>query len=408
MAFLSQSTASQIQQRMVAAFTSAALSGGVPVSNAGPGGTLGAVLNAINAESQDLQSQIAYVAALTRLQTSASQTPGVNSPDVDSFLAQFGSLISRNPAVKASTKTTIWSSPSPAPSGGLTIAVGTYCQAAPNTQFVVIADATQPGYNAGLNAYVIASGATSVAVTVQAIAAGTSGNVQANTITQILALPNAPAPTGVNAVTNTAAITNGANPESDAAVIARFQALMAGRWANPQGVYAAVDGAQGGLTFQIGDMLTATGTVQPNFFSVIFNVLGQSSGPTSDIIALVNAAVQANRPCGMPYTVVAPVLDALAISATLSILPNAVANTVLQNAANAVTTYLNTIGLANGIFTDPSGATTRAKYAEVSAILLETPGVTNVTGLLLNGGTLDFTAPFGAQIVAGNVTLTAA
>jgi hypothetical protein len=110
----------------------------------------------------------------------------------------------------------------------------------------------------------------------------------------------------------------------------------------------------------------------------------------------------------MPYTVVAPVLDSLAVSATLSILPNAVANTVLQNAAAAVTTYLNTIGLANGIFTDPSGATTLAKYAEVSAILLETPGVTNVTGLLLNGGTLDFTAPFGAQIVAGNITLTAA
>jgi hypothetical protein len=407
MSFLQQSTAQQIQARMATSFASAATSAGIPVANLGPGGSLGAVFNAITAESIDLQGQIAYATAMTRLQSSASQIPGVNSPDVDSFYAQFGTAFSREQAV-AGTTTVVFSSPSPAPSGGLVIAAGTTVQAAPNTQFIVIADATQSGWNAGLNAYVIAAGATTVSATVQAVAAGISGNVQAATITQILSLPNAPAPVGVNGVTNPQAVTNGSPQESDAASIARFQTWFSGRWANPQGVFAAVAGAQGGLTFQIGDMLDQYGDVVPNFLSVIVNVAGQNSGPSQTVLSTINAAVLANRPLGMPYTVVSPIIKTLAIVGTIVVNPNAVAATVIQNASNAVAAYLNGIGLINAVFTDPTDATTIAKYAEISSVILATPGVSNILpGWTLAGGTIDVTAPFGTQLVCGNITLSA-
>lgn len=407
MAFLVQSSGEQIQSRILTAFNAGASAAGIPVSNTGPGGSIGAVFNAIMTESVDIQRQIAYATALGRLQTSASTVPGVNSPDVDSFFAQFG--FTRNAGGYASTQT-VWTAPTAAPVGGLFVAVGTICQAAPNTQFAVIADPTQSGFSASLNGYVMAAGATTVTCTVRAVNPGTSGNVSSNSIVQILSLPNAPAPVGITAVTNPSAVDNGAAEESDADAIARFQAWMQGRWANPAGVSAAVEGAENGLTFQIGDMLDPSGNITPNFFSVIANVAGTNGAPSTEVLTAINAAVLANRPTGMPYTVVGPTLVPIAVAASLTLLPSAVAATVLQNATNAVSAYLNGIGVAQGIYTDPSTAGTIAKYAEVSSILLNTPGVSNVVPetLTLNGTTDDVLGAFGQELVAGTISLTAA
>jgi phage-related baseplate assembly protein len=283
--------------------------------------------------------------------------------------------------------------------------VGTYVQTSNGIQFVVIADTTQPAYSAVLNAYVLPANSSSVDATVQAVIPGTAGNVQGNTISQILSLPGAPAPTGISTVRNASGTSNGIDEESDQACIARFQAEMAGRWATPLGVAAAVDGAQGGLTYQVGDMIDQNGLTTPNFFSVIFNVLGQNTAPASSVISLVTAAVQANRPLGMPFTVVGPVLLSANVSGLLTLLPGADPSAVVGNANAALSAYLNFIGLVNGVVTTAANASTSAQYSEIIVVLRGVPGVSNVTGVTLNGGTADVTAPFGTQIVSGNFTL---
>lgn len=401
---LTQSTPAQIQQRFATAYNANAK---VP-ANLGAGGSLGAVVNALESISVDLQQQISYASNLTRLASSASTVPGVNSPDVDTFVNQFltgngpnGAF--RDPAV--SSTLTVTFGVTSLSGTQLQVNVGTYVQTSNGIQFIVIADTNQAGYNAGLNAYVIPAGSTSVDATVQAVVPGTGGNVQARTISQILSLPGAPAPTGISTVTNAAGTSNGFDEESDQACIARFQAEMAGRWATPLGVSAAVSGAQAGLTYQIGDMLDQNGNVRENFFSVIFNVLGQNTGPTSTEIASVSAAVLANGPLGMPFAVAGPTLLPTDVSATLTLVPGADPATVVANANAALSAYLNNIGLVNGVVYTAANASTSAQYSEIIVVLRGVSGVANVTGATLNGGTADVTAAFGTQIVSGNFAL---
>lgn len=406
MAFLAQSTPQQIQQRFATTYNANAKR----KANLGVGSSLGSVQNAIVALIIDLQQQIAYDAAISRLQSSASTTPGVNSQDVDSFCAQFN--FPRESAVPAQLDVTFGAN-SPATSqlqisayDPTTNTGGTYVQTPGGKQFFVIADTTQPGYNASLKAYVIDVGQQYVDATVQAVIPGTGGNVQSGTITQILSLDGAPAPLGVSTVTNANSTNTGIDEENDADYIARFQKFMSGKWATPLGVSAAVQDAENGLTYQIGDMLDQWGNPAPNFFAVIVNSLGQSTGPSSALLALVRSAVESNRPLGMPFAVDGPQLISVNVSAALTISPGAVQSTVIQNALNAAAAYVNAIGLVDGIITSPSSAITTAQYSEIMVILRNTTGVTNVTGLTLNGGTTDITAGYGQQLVSGTITLT--
>lgn len=86
---------------------------------------------------------------------------------------------------------------------------GTILATVSGIEFAVLADATLP------------SGSTSVGVQVRAVVPGASGNVAANSITVMRSVI-----LGVDAVTNAAALTGGADLESDDARKARFQAFI--------------------------------------------------------------------------------------------------------------------------------------------------------------------------------------
>jgi hypothetical protein len=384
MAFLTQLTPAAISQGLTTNYNASAA---LP-ANTSTGSALGAIFNSVMALSLQMQGQISYVNGVARLQTST----GV---DVDSFVYPFG--YTRNPAV-ASTLTVTFTTPSPAGSQ-IVITNGTTIQTPSGTQFTVIADAAQPGYSAPNNGYLILVGQSSVNATVQAVIPGSAGNVQANTITQLVSLPGFPVPNGVTGVNNGLAATNGSDKETDAALTARFESGISTRWATPGAILTAIPLAQNGLTFQLGDMLDQYGNNHPNFFSVVVNVLGQNSGPPQAVLNAVNTQVQNNRPCGMPYTVVGPTLVPVALSATLTLQAGASASAVTAAATTAYANYVNYIGLS------ATGLSTSCLYARVLSILLAVTGVQNVTLLTLNGGTSDITAGFGSQIVTGAITL---
>lgn len=384
MAFLSQLTFAQLQQAAANAYNANAST----PANLGPGSSMGAFLNAFALLALELQSQTAYVNSASRLATSEND-------DVDSFVAPFG--ITRDPAV-ASSGTVTFSTPSTVGVGQqLVIAVGTQVQSPSGIIFNVVADTGQPGYSSSNNGYLITSGNNSVNATVIAANPGSAGNVAAGTINQILSSAQFPAPPGVNSVTNAQAFTNGQDKETDTALKLRFANFMASRFATIGAIATAVAGVQSNLTYQIGDMLDQNGNAKPNFITVIVNVIGQNSAE-ADILSAVNTAVQNSRPAGIPYQVINPTLVPVNISATLTIAPGSNAALVNQNAATAVQTYLNNIGM------NVYGATTRASFSQITTLLMAVAGVSNVTNLTLNSGTSDITAGFGSQIVSGSTT----
>ena len=89
--------------------------------------------------------------------------------------------------------------------------------------FVVIADTAFPTYSATLGGYTLPSSIASIIVPVQDIVPGSAGNVVAGAISVITS-----AITGIDAVNNPAAFTNGADQESDSSLKSRFAAYILG------------------------------------------------------------------------------------------------------------------------------------------------------------------------------------
>lgn len=134
------------------------------------------------------------------------------------------------------------------------------------------------------------------------------------------------------------------------------------------------------------------------FFTVVVNEANQSEGPSSILLAAVNAAIAAVRGAGISYQVIGPTLVPINGAGTISVDPSYNASEVLEAVQAAFTAFVNGIGLS--IDTTP----TVCKYFACAAAILAVPGVTDLTGFTLNAGTADITADFGSQLVAGTTT----
>lgn len=103
------------------------------------------------------------------------------------------------------------------------IPVGSTVTTTDGTQsFLVLADTT---YSASLGGYVVAAGVASVTVTVQAVTAGSAGNVSAGSISVISGGIQY-----IDTVTNTNAFTNGSDAETDDNARARFRLWISHQW----------------------------------------------------------------------------------------------------------------------------------------------------------------------------------
>lgn len=385
-------TLQQAKQQLVEQFiaTLFANSPNQPPPNTDVGAVLGAVFNSEALLFLLGQSNVAYAVAVSRLSSSTGA-------DVDSFVNAFG--IYRGTAV-ASQGSVIFSTSSPATSQIL-IPPGTVVQTATGLQFVVIADPTQPGWSAALNAYVIPINGTSIAATVQCTAVGSQGDVLANTITVLWGGGTPIAQ--VSAVTNPQAFQNGANEETDAALKQRFTLQVStGKTGTANAIGAAVLGTQTGLTYSNGDQVNADGSAHSAYFTIVVNELGQNAGPSPALLSAVQSSVNATRSEGISFQVIAPVLIPANVTATIDVSDSFDQSSVLAACSTALAAFLNNIGL------DPSGVGTSCPYGYLYFVLFGVPGVEDVTGLTLNSGTSDITATFSQQIVAGTFNLTPA
>ena len=342
--------------------------------------TVGSVLRAILEANASLalwlQWLIVQVLATTRLATSTGA-------DCDSFGADFGFI--RLPAVAAVGLVTFSRF---TPSVAAFIPVGTAVSTADNAQnFVVTADSTNPAYSGG--GYNLASGVASVTVPVAANLAGAAGNVQPGTIAAISS-----ALAGIDTVTNAAVLTGGIDAESDAAFKLRFGNYLASlSKATDTAIGAAIAAVQQGLSYVISENIDQTGATQMGHFVV--TVDDGSGEPPASLLNIVQLAVDAVRPVGSSFSVQGPVVTPANVSLTLSLVAGASQQTAIAAFAAAIETYIASLGV---------GAT--LNYTRIAQLAYAASGsVTNVSAVLLNGGTADLTPPLFGAIRTGTVTV---
>ncbi len=329
------------------------------------GSTLRAVLEANASLALWLQWLIVQVLQMTRAATSVG-------PDLDTWVGDFS--LTRLPAVAAAGQVTLarfvaTAAASVAP--GVAVRTGDGLQT-----FTITADPTNPAWQAASSTYVLAAGVAAITVPVQAVTAGAAGDVQPGAISLIAA-----AVPGVDTVTNAAPLAGGVDAESDAALRARFQTFLATlSRATPLAIGSAVQATRQGLTWTLVENVATDGSSRPGGFIVtVDDGTGQPSAATLQAAA---AAIEATRPVGTTYAVRPPAI--VSVSVELAVIVGAAAShaTVAANVAQALTTYVD--GLAVGAALSYSRLVQVAYNAD--------PNVTNVLGVLVNGGTADIAA----------------
>ena len=265
------------------------------------------------------------------------------------------------------------------------IPVGTLLKTADGSQsFTVYADATNAAYSATLGGFTMPSGSTSLTLMVQAVNAGTQGNVSAGTITQI-----ASQVTGVSTVTNAAAFTNGIDFEQDSALFYRFQLwIQSLSKATQAAITLACLSIQPNMQVAFHNNIDPSGATDYGMITVYVDD-GSGNPPAATVTAALNAAamVQAG---GTRLGVYGASTLTANYAMTLTSATGYVHSAVVTNVTAAINAYINGLGIENAL-----------RYAALDGIAWTVAGVTNVTGVTLNGGTSDLVPSFGQSIKSG-------
>jgi uncharacterized phage protein gp47/JayE len=373
MASLSTQNFSQIVQNTVAAIQA----GSTQLLNLTVGSVLRAIVEANAALTLWLQGLVTYVLTLTRFATSAGS-------DADSWAADFD--FTRLAAVAATGTVTFTRFTDTTQS---VVPFGAQVQSADGTQtFTVNTDPTNSAYNLALGGYVLPIGTPTLTVEVTASTPGSGGNVLANTITSLgQGIP------GIDTVTNSAAYTTGVDAETDAAFKARFVVYIASlSKATLEAVESAIIDVQPGLQYTITENYDYNSTYDPGFFYV---VLDDGSGtPPSQLLTNVGDAIEVVRALGIRFAVFAPVVTTANVTMEITSAAGFTHSVVVGAVGLAVTAFINGLGLGNGL-----------PYTQLAAIAYGVPGVTNVSGVLLNSGTSDIAGNVQNTIKAGTVSV---
>jgi uncharacterized phage protein gp47/JayE len=344
--------------------------------------TVGSVLRAILEANASialwLQWLIVQCLATTRLGTSS----GI---DCVSFGADFA--FARLPAVAASGHATFSRF---TPSTAAFIPVGIAISTAANTQsFLVTADSTNAAYSAATGGYTLAAGVASLNVAVVAATVGSAGNVQPGAIALLSS-----AVSGVDTVTNAEALTGGIDAESDAAFRGRFGNYLASlSRATNIAIGSTISGIQQGLSYAINENIDQAGATQMGHFVV--TVDDGSGDPPASLLSAVQQAVDAIRPVGTSFAVQGPVVAPANVAVTITTATGASHTAAVAAVATALETYIASL---------PVGAI--LSYTRLAQLAYGASStVTNLSGLLLNGGTVDLSPPLFGVVRAGTVTV---
>jgi uncharacterized phage protein gp47/JayE len=326
-----------------------------------------------------LQWLVLQVLASTRASTS-------NGADLDSWMLDFGQT--RLPAVPSTGIVTFSRFVNNLPA---TIPIGTVVKTTDGSlSFSVTEDQTLSIWQSVASAYVLPIGVSSADLPVVCVSGGSVGNVLAGTITVIAAsLP------GIDQVNNANPVSNGANPESDSAFRKRFQSFLASRSrATLAAVQNAIANVQQGLDVAIAENTSPDGTAQIGSLLVIVD--DGTGYPPSALLSTVATAIDAVRPVGTTLAVMPPQVLVVNVALTAALSSATTPSLSIPNIQNYVAVYLDSLPIGR------SASVTRV----AQNAYLAGAGIENVSGIQLNGGSLDIAAPVGTVIKAGQITVT--
>ncbi len=332
--------------------------------------TVGSVLRAILEANASLALWMQWLIVQVLAQTRAATS---NGSDLDSWVADFGVI--RLPASAATTTLTF----SRITTGmSASIPIGAHAKTADGTQtFTVVTNSTNAAYSASTASYTIGSSVSAISVPAVAAVAGSAGNIQPGLISLLAtAIP------GVDAVSNLMAASGGLDPESDAALRARFSNFIDSRSrATPAAIAYTIQSLQQGLNYSLVENQDPSGASRPGFFTV--TVDDGSGAPPSTLIAAVANALENVRPVGTQFAVQPPQVTVANISLSVDYLLTEAA-TVQSAVTSAVSSYVSSLTIGSSL---PVSRLIVVAYSASSS-------VTNVTDTTINGG--------GDLIVASN------
>lgn len=330
--------------------------------------TVGSVLRAILEASASvglwMQWLILKVLAMTRAATSTGE-------DLDSWMADFD--LARLAGVAATGSVTFSRYTATA---AVLIPSGTNVKTADGTvTFVIVEDDTNALWSASQGGYLVPAGTAVATVPVQCTETGTAGNVTAGAISLIASAIS------MDSVTNGAAFTNGEAAETDAAFRMRFQSWISGLSRSTKAaIGSAIADVQSGLAYTITENQDPDGTADPGFFFVVVD--DGSGDPPASLLASVAAAVENYRAVGTRFAVYGPTLVAATISLSVTVADGYNASTVKAAVQTAIVAMVNGLGLGASL----------PYYRIAAAAFGASPGVQNVSAVLLNAGTADLVA----------------
>jgi uncharacterized phage protein gp47/JayE len=324
-----------------------------------------------------LQGLIIQVLTTTRAATSAGA-------DLDSWVADYG--VSRLSAVPASGQVTFSRFFTTAQ---VVVPVGAVVQTADNSQkFTVTLDPTNSAWSAALGGYVLAPGVASLTVPAQAEIAGSAGNVMIGAISSMATVNP-----GLDTVTNAAPFVNGLDAESDPALRNRFGLYVASlAKATKTAIGSAIASVRQGLSYTVVEATNYVGQAQPGSFYVVVD--DGSGNPPQSLLTAVAAAIDAIRPVGTCWAVFGPTIVTANPTMTVVAAGGYTHGAVAAAVANAIGTTIGGLGLGVSL-----------PWSQLAAVAWGVPGVANVTGLTLNGGTADLLATPQQVIRVGTITV---
>lgn len=345
------------------------------------GDPLLAIFQAVGTQMIFLENCLQQVILMARASTSTNG-------DLDTWMADFG--LTRLPATEPDGQE-VFNSLTPATSL-IPIPVGTIVQTLGGAiQYQVVEDDTLPGWNKTLGAYAIPVGQTSVTVKVQSLNAGSVNNVQANQLVQM-----GSAIAGVSSVTNPEPITNGLDPETDAAFRQRFINFLASlSKATRDAILYCINAVQQGLHINLLDNMDPNGNTYPGFFTAIVD--DGSGSPPTELMDKISAAINVTRAFTVNYVLIPPnvINAAIVIQVRTSLSPP---DPDLQAVATAILNYVDSLEVGESLL-----------ISELSCVALNaSPTITNVNtgGILINGQHADLAITGSQEVKALSTGIT--
>jgi uncharacterized phage protein gp47/JayE len=325
-----------------------------------------------------LQAQLVHVLKLTRAATSALSD--LDGWMADWFFVRFGATAATGQATFSRSTPTLQAV---APVGQL------ISNGPGGLQFIVTTDAGNPAYSALLGGYVLAPATLSVTVPIAAVSPGAAGNVLANTITSFVSPIS-----GVDSVTNAAALTNGAEAEADDAFRARFKLYISSlRLGTVAAIKAAVLATRQGIQVVVIENKAADLTTDNGMVTLVID--DGTGNPSDDIVNAAGLAVDATRAAGIRFGVIKPVVTVVTITLTVVSQDSGKHAADTAAARAAIMAYINSLPVGVSLI-----------WARLYQLAFDaTANIIGVNTILVNGATADITVTAKGVVKTTSVTV---